>query len=338
MQFRDNGRVIENLPNWAYFLISFGYHFKRSNKSKRRIALISMPSESAAAGLISLGALIRDLEDPKANDTESHYRGLVRFARQYLDHCKDCVLESCDPAIQRCGCLMEASGILFKRSGRSSPRRYEIVEPPADLPDRELAVRKLNKSLTEYPNRKEAETWHIEHESPLHTLNSDGNLDGSIYREFLDVGSFKKENLMSSYSGTCLACDSSGAAKTKGKCDSLEFEIRDSIVSLSELLTVKSWSKTSISRLSSYNVRTKTFDRSSIYPDMLICDGDRAFLSTSDLPEFQRSDIVGVIDRTADRDRLELVGDKQWFIEDDFFTNEISELPLGINIAILVQR
>ena len=67
MRFLDDQNENENLPNWAYFLINFGYQSKLYTGSKRRIALISMPCESAAAGLVSLGALIRDLEDPQAS-------------------------------------------------------------------------------------------------------------------------------------------------------------------------------------------------------------------------------------------------------------------------------
>jgi hypothetical protein len=65
--FSEYGHKWQALPDWVEFLIHFGYRWHRNNLQQRRIALISMPCDSAAAGLISLGALIRDLENPDSN-------------------------------------------------------------------------------------------------------------------------------------------------------------------------------------------------------------------------------------------------------------------------------
>jgi hypothetical protein len=49
------------VPRWIEYLIHLGYVWPRDISERRRIALISMPCDSAAAGLVSLGALVREL-------------------------------------------------------------------------------------------------------------------------------------------------------------------------------------------------------------------------------------------------------------------------------------
>src|SRR5258708_3671241 len=61
--FSETGCVWQPVPPWAAFLIRFGYLWRATSKT-RRIALLTMPCDSAAAGLISLGALIGDLCNP----------------------------------------------------------------------------------------------------------------------------------------------------------------------------------------------------------------------------------------------------------------------------------
>ncbi len=101
MLFVEGNRDWEDVPTWVRFLISVGYRWQQ-DLSIRRLGLISLPSDSAAAGLVTLGALLRDLENPNANDIAGHYAALARHAQQYLTSCRDCEYR-CRPDIKKCG-------------------------------------------------------------------------------------------------------------------------------------------------------------------------------------------------------------------------------------------
>lgn len=102
MQFSEYNSEWKPVPPWVEFLIKFGYEWRREPKGSRRIALISMPCDSAAAGLIALGAMVRDLADSNANDVAGHYDKLLQYARQYLKSCNPCVFK-CKPQLSQCG-------------------------------------------------------------------------------------------------------------------------------------------------------------------------------------------------------------------------------------------
>jgi hypothetical protein len=70
---------------WVDFLIKLGFGWPSGTARARRISLVSMPCDSAGAGLVTLGAMIRDLGNSAANDSDGHYDALLRHARQFLD-------------------------------------------------------------------------------------------------------------------------------------------------------------------------------------------------------------------------------------------------------------
>lgn len=66
---------------------------------------------------------------------------------------------------------------------------------------------------------------------------------------------------------------------------------------------------------------------------LVVADGDQAFLKSLD--HFRDSNVIGVIHRCIERERLEVVGQKleslgQWYIEDEAFPGTIPDLPHGI--------
>jgi hypothetical protein len=112
---------------------------------------------------------------------------------------------------------------------------------------------------------------------------------------------------------------------------------------LSQLLTVQSWMPGTISRVMFYNARTEEFDRHAGKPQVVIADGDISFLKVVDGSDFEHSDVVGVIHRTMERDRLEAVGTKfenlrQWYDPDDSIFDGLPERPRGIGISVLRRR
>jgi hypothetical protein len=91
-----------------------------------------------------------------------------------------------------------------------------------------------------------------------------------------------------------------------------------------------------------YNARTEEIDRPST-PALIVADGDTAFLKIVGRSEFQDSDVVGVIHRTIERDRLEDVGNqmaslRQWYAEDSDLLACLPTLPRGITVSILKRR
>ena len=83
-------------------------------------------------------------------------------------------------------------------------------------------------------------------------------------------------------------------------------------------------------------------DRRTVSPNLVIADGDSAFLQAVDHADFQNADIIGVVDRALDRGRLEAVGTKmqpsQWFTPDTDRLCELPPKPTGVSIAILKSR
>lgn len=81
MEFSEAQTQWRSIPDWASCLIEFGYAWMGQPRDSRMIAVISMPSDSAAAGLVALGAMRRCLELENANDTNSHYEKLLELAK-----------------------------------------------------------------------------------------------------------------------------------------------------------------------------------------------------------------------------------------------------------------
>src|SRR6202043_2958558 len=80
---------------------------------------------------------------------------------------------------------------------------------------------------------------------------------------------------------------------------------------LADLLTIDDWSDSNpVSRISFYNSRTGRLDRFGCSPSLVVADGDSGFLRVLDEQRFQNSDVIGVVERTLEHDRLESVGNK----------------------------
>ena len=82
MKFSESYDSWRDVPDWASFLIEFGFAWLTQTQVTRRIAIVSMPSDSAAAGLITLGAMRKCLELDDANDMSRHYDRLVDLTRR----------------------------------------------------------------------------------------------------------------------------------------------------------------------------------------------------------------------------------------------------------------
>ena len=59
MLFSEDNDSWREVPDWASFLLRLGVKFPLDPIETRRICLVSMPCDSAAAGLVALGAMVR---------------------------------------------------------------------------------------------------------------------------------------------------------------------------------------------------------------------------------------------------------------------------------------
>lgn len=337
--FSEQGSQWCAVPSWADFLIELGRRWPTAAAAQvRRIALVSMPCDSAAAGLITLGGVIRDLSDPHADDLEMHYGALLRFAQQFVQSCRECSVR-CNPKVRRCGHTSEATGMLRHKEGK----RYTVV----NVPKESLwgsAIPCSNSKETRWVLAPYASDWSIDGHPRVR--NEEGNLalDGGIYHQLATGAAMAPANLTKSFSGLCLAGRAQGEAAAREVCESIRFQIQSVEIGLAELTTIHSWApRKAVSRVSFFNARTGIFDRCPFTPALVVADGDASFLRVLRTKEFQRSDVIAVVPKTLDRDRLETVGSRlvdlsQWYAVDTELQAMHSKVPRGITLSFLRQR
>lgn len=338
MLFSESNRPWEPVPRWAESFVRLGYEWPNAAIQVRRISLISMPCDSPAAGLIALGAMIRDLGSPSANDIDAHYDSLLRYAKQHLDDCRDCELERCNPEEKGCGHAKKADG--WVRSA-ANPRERAVVSDETNFERRELAWQ--DGSVTWRPTVNGALRWHIDDEPPTQVRESAGILSHAAYAALVNGARILPENLRRSFSGLCFAGRASGESRSREVCGAVRFRDGDFEYGLDELLTVYGWSYSDVSRVTFFNSRTEQLDRSTASPALVVADGGDSFLRVSSATRFQRSDVIGVIHRTMERERLEALGEKmtslrQWYVQDEDMLCGLPVIPPGVSISILRRR
>jgi hypothetical protein len=92
-----------------------------------------------------------------------------------------------------------------------------------------------------------------------------------------------------------------------------------------------------------FNTRTQELDRNAGLIRLVVADGDAAFLRVLERQEFRTSDVVGVIHRAVERDRLDSIGFKiaelqQWYTTDVSMNNVIPPVAPGITTIFLRRK
>jgi hypothetical protein len=343
MLFYETNQEWKPIPQWVDYLIRLGMGWPSNVSGRRRIALVSMPCDSPAAGLIALGSIIRDLGNLNANDIDGHFDHLLRYSQQYLENCRFCG-PNCKPDITRCGYIERATGRLYSPL---YPRKPFIISDKTDLKKRKLAWHYSfgrGKSGVQFPNPKYAKNWYIDGHPPVQLDSLRGQLLASPYSHLIKDATILSQNLCLSWSGLCLAGRVRGEAATREIYASIRFRNGIDEHSLTDLLTVHGWShRESISRMIFFNPRTDQLDRRCSPPALVVADGDTCLLKVLIYTEFQRSDVLGVIHRTIERDSLEAIGSRmiglrQWYVEDSETLGRMPPAPRGISISILKKR
>ncbi len=315
MQFSEENEKYHDIPEWAEFLIMFGAWWPQTQYNKRRIAIISMPCDSAAAGLVTLGAMIRFLEQPEANDFSQHLHRIRN----------------------------ERSRILIYRKYPNWTFRYDGRDGGYDMI---MQIKKSGNNCSRPPLRTifhfkdvcfQGEPFIediIGHELPY------GTIYNALVCNKVDI---LKDNMRKTDSSVCLAGRNMGETKTRDVLSTIQFSNGIITASLDQLLSVHNWAREKISRVSFYNTRTRKKDRPTAPPRLVVTDGDSAFLTVlDDRNLFSKSDIIATIDRTLERDKLEAITKKlqdmsQWYVRDDNRPKDTS-VPKGISLAIWKER
>ena len=337
MEFSEGGKEWRVVPAWVAWLIGYGYRWRRDSAGARQIAILSLPCDSSASGLIALGALVRGLCSTEASDLATHSAALTGYAHQFLTWCRKCEVK-CNPKTRRCGFLEEASGAVRHRDGE----RYTITEVSkrSDWGD---AVVCANSRERRWLFGRATADWQIAGEPHL-ILGADGApLSRAFYDAFCIDSSLVPENLSQSFSGLCLSGRVAGESATRTIYRSIRFRLRESEADLATLLTIHGWQDSnSVSRVSYFNPRTGRFDRHACSPSLVVADGDESFLRALEHRDLQRSDVIGVVHRTVERARLETIGTRlgelrQWY-DVDHSLSQCPPPPEGISLATLRRR
>jgi hypothetical protein len=324
MRFSEADAPWCTVPVWADFLLRYGFIWGEA-RDKRRIGVVSMPCESAGAGLVALGAMRRRLALDDANDSLSHYQRIERLATR------------CEGETFLRHDVMKGR---FRLEGRDQRGLvWARKEPPstADTFEKSGPPR-----VVILPSN--ASEWQFEREAPTRAIEGAGLPYGTFYEQLIEGAPVPlASNLTQSDSAVCLAGRVAGGSVSKSVFAEIRFEINGQVADLTQLVTVHQWSPGTVSRVTFFNSRTGQLDRNTGSTELVVADGDSAFLRTLDAAEFKQSDIVGVIHRAIERDRLESLGTKladlkQWYASDGDMLDRLPQTPAGITLSVLKRR
>lgn len=314
MEFSEAHRAWQVIPRWADFLVRLGFEWPEGKSETRRIGLISMPCDSAAAGLVALGAMRRRLELDDANDLTAHFQRIRDLA------------------------LRGGDGVTKLRY-RSRRERF-VVDKIDDTGMVWVKAIPSKTSLRISISLQTAFEWRFDGEPPVQIISGDKTLYEQHYAELIQqAGAIKSSNFLRSDSGICLASRVAGGNTSRTALAAIRYKANGYVADLSQLLTVHDWSPGMVPRVSFFNCRTGELNRSTGHPRLVVADGDASFLKVVEREEFHQSDIIGIMHRIVERDRLEAVGAKldnlrQWYEQDAQLLCSLPQPPRGIGISI----
>jgi hypothetical protein len=186
--------------------------------------------------------------------------------------------------------------------------------------------------------------WTFEGEPPVQVVTGEHLDYGRLYAA-LDTtqAPHLENNLRQSDSSVCLVGRTQGEAATRQAAMDMGFRHGDSTATLAELVTVEAWSPGRVSRMTYFNTRTGRCDRDVRPPKIVIADGDGALFAALQHEAFRESDIIGVVQKTIDHERLAAVSQKlsdlgQWYDEDSWAAIRSVAIPKGVSVRALRRR
>lgn len=328
--FQEAGGAWGSPPVWADYMVQVGLGWQPSQSAARRVMLVSMPCDSAAAGLVALGLMIRDLGRETANDVEAHFETLLSRARQYLASCRGCRYVCC-PKTARCGYLSQASG---RVRSTQRPKKTYLVKAVNESGERSITFEHKGCDVTVFA--RGAVAYYLDGALPLIIAPAFEALDAGLYRRIAGDRPIVAENLQKSFAGLCLVTRVAGEAATRRMLESVRFKAGPEECTIADLLAVRNWSASNrVTRTNLFNTRTGRHCEAGEPPRVVVADGADATLRVLSSPDFQSSDVIGVIDRTIDRAKLDqiggtLTGMSQWYSRADSEAQDTVLPPRGI--------
>lgn len=342
MKYFEADTFYDAVPAWAATALSLGYRWNLTDSTSRRIGLLSMPCDSEAAGLITLGALRRDLEHASANHMDTHFDLLLRSchertrARIHSEASKEeagwdvrhVVDDTCwrfvDYHNELDAIVLEDARHrpLIKRKGKSIPNQ--------------------NGACSRYLLRSHAAEWQLR-DFPLPQMApGEKGLEMSDYIDLPGcTGPIAEANLSRSYEGLVLV--GSGAARDSSymqKFYTTGFAIADRKLPLGNLLTLHHNERKYIQRMRFLNTHSQ--HNKAVYPaKLVVADGIQALLSAEKL--FSDSDIIGVCNRDAPVEAIlqlkDFLNDKVRYYSDLDISGCLSgEMPAGMLLRVLQRK
>jgi len=310
--FSEDRTQFGPLPSWVRFFLEVGFHWP--NDGVRRVAIVSTPCDSAAAGLIALGALVRRLCEPESNDLGTHKRRIRELRPGH-------------------------KGTLR----RNGDRGHYIVHrrDPDGTIWLEHTVKKERFQFLEY----RAGDWYFDGESPTEARTGSELPWLPLYQALMPSGfSIDASNLRYSDSSIVLTGRSTGQSVTAELLANLVFKLEEHMASLLLLLSLQDHQQADrVSRtryLSSRASTGRAFDRPGLAPRTVIADGSDALLCSLSSEPCESASIIAHIPRTDDLARLEDVGEqigglRQWFEPDEEAANQLPAPLRGVNLITL---
>lgn len=284
-----------------------------------------MPCESAGAGLVALGAIRRRLSLDDASDSLSHFQRIEKLAAR------------CDSETFLRHDTMKGR---FRLDGKDQRGMVWVRRVSGGAGD--PFVQNGPPRVVILPSN--ANQWRFEREAPIEALQGSGLPYALHYAGLIDGAAAPlPSNLAQSDSAVCLAGRVAGESVSRNAFAAIRFDCDGQIADLTQLLTVHRWSPGTVSRVTFFNSRTGQLDRDTGSTDLVVADGDSAFLKALDADAFRRSDVLGIIHRAVERDRLEsistkLAGLSQWFAPDGQIPDGLPPTPAGITVLTLTRR
>lgn len=290
--YTENGKSYSRIPEWVESMIRLGYEWRRDRIPwKGRVCFVSMPCKSAAAALIVLGALRKDLEKKDADNINGHFESLCRARDAFCNSPEMYDGYVRDDRNKKWKFLYREDGSLFVEDANYKEvvkRKGRMVQNP-NGPGR--------RSITKYS----ATDWRLEGDAVIEIKEASTGLNKTDYKGIPGcTGLIDENNLRRSYKGLLFVGD--GKEKDSiymRNIYDVKFGGNGQQVSLGDLLTIHP-SSNGVTRANFCNYSKVEFQSKDYY--LVVADGHSAILKA--LTHFSNSDIIGIYSRDDTVDGL----------------------------------
>jgi len=321
----DFNEEFRAIPSWARYFVELGRDWP--DDSRRRIAVVSTPCDSAAAGLIALGAMVRRLSQPGANEIGAHISRVRGLRPRHAGTLRHRTFKG-HFVVSR----VETSGSVWLTNTRDDSHHLFVDYHAGD--------------------------WYFDGEGRVEVREGGALPWQGIYASLLpDDTSVHAPNLITSDSSICLVGRSTGKSAQKGLFGAARIRAATGTASLLDLLALDAFQPTSTVSRVRY-VSSRAHQGSSELGDsgdaqdtlgklklarIVICDGGDAAVLALGSAGFEGKTIIAHLPRTDDVARLEAVAEmlaakRNWYSPCSGIESLKPPAPPGVVVRTLVAR